>query len=174
MSQTARLRCFGSTREHRDSKAILNEYVHRWTIENGIKDLVGNYFFDDIPGIDPHCINLHYFIVTLVRLLFEMLARDYEYAHNPDGTHKSIGTLRPQFLSGVNASLSKTANTLTLTWQDPYPEKQHQALSHLFGKLNQQSQDGLPFLGGMRLQFDITEPRSENLRNQRKRLRLEI
>jgi hypothetical protein len=171
---TGRLRCFGSTREHRDSKAIFDEYVHRWTIENGIKDLVGNYFFDNIPGIDPHRINLHYFIVTLVRLLFEMLARDYEYANNPDSTHKGIGTLRPQFLSGVNVILSKTANVLTLTWQDPYPEKQHQALNRLFDKLNQDSQDGLPFLGGIRLRFDITDARPENLRNRRERQRLEI
>jgi hypothetical protein len=171
---TGRLRCFGSTQKLRDAKTIFDEYVHRWTIENGIKDLIGNYFLDNIPGIDPHRINLHYFIVTLVRLLFEMFARDYEHAYNPNSTHKSIGTLRPQFLSGVNAILYKTANVLTLTWQDPYPDKQHQALSRLFDKLNQDSQEGLPFLGGIRLRFDITDARSENFCNQRERLRLEI
>ncbi len=171
---TGRLRCFGSTVPHLDAKAILDEYTHRWTIENGIKDLVGNYFFDNIPGIEPHRINLHYFVVTLVRLLFEMLARDYELANNPDGTQKSIGTLRPQFLSGVNVVLSRDANRLRLTWQDLYPEKQHQALSRLFDKLNEEAQQGIPFLGGIPLTFDITDPKPDDFRNQCLRQPLEF
>ncbi len=48
-----------------DSKSILKEYKIRWKIENGIKDLVQNYFFDQIPGIDPHRINVHYMPVLL-------------------------------------------------------------------------------------------------------------
>ncbi len=171
---TGRLRCFGSTLEQLDAKGILAEYRHRWSIENGIKDLVGNYFFDQIPGIDPHRINLHYFVVTLVRLLFEMLAQDYQYACNPDGTKKTISTLRPEFISGVNVTLSRNANGLTLTWQDPYSEKQHQALSRLFATLNQQAQQGLPFLGGIRLTYEIGSPRPEDFRNRLERQRLEI
>lgn len=171
---TGRLRCFGSTLSHLDSKAILDEYTHRWTIENGIKDLVGNYFFDNIPGIEPHRINLHYFVVTVVRLLFEMLTRDYELAYNPDGTQKNIGTLRPQFLSGVNVVLSRDANHLRLTWQDLYPPKQHQALRRLFDKLNQEAQKGIPFLGGIRLTFDITDPKPDDFRNQCLRQQLEF
>ncbi len=50
---TGRLRCFGSTLKGIDSKGILEEYGYRWIIENGIKDLIANYFFDNIPGIDP-------------------------------------------------------------------------------------------------------------------------
>jgi hypothetical protein len=64
-----RLRCFGSTLNGLDSGAILNEYKTRWIIENGIKDLIESYYFDHIPGIDPHRINIHYFVVTLARLL---------------------------------------------------------------------------------------------------------
>jgi len=75
------LRCFGSTISTLDSKGILAEYRKRWTIENGIKDLVENYFFDKVPGIDPHRINVHYFIVTLARTLYEMLSKDYEGVH---------------------------------------------------------------------------------------------
>ncbi len=163
------LRCFGSTLPNLGAKGILDEYTHRWTIENGIKDLIGNYYFDQIPGIDPHRINLHYFIVTLARLLFEMLARDYEHARNADGTQKSIGTLRSEFLTGVNASLSRSGNRLRLTWLDPYSEKRHQVLKELFAKLTHEADAGLPFLGGLQLAFDITAPRSEDRRNQRSR-----
>jgi len=66
---TGQLRCFGSTLKGLDSKGILKEYGSRWTIENGIKDLIENYYFSNIPGIDPHRINVHYFVVTLARIL---------------------------------------------------------------------------------------------------------
>ncbi|KKL18184.1 hypothetical protein LCGC14_2478060, partial [marine sediment metagenome] len=114
---TGRLRCFGSTLEGLNSKGILEEYGYRWIIENGIKDLIANYFFDNIPGIDPHRINIHYFVVTLARILYEMLCRDYTEAWNPDKTKKTIGTLRPEFLTGCNAILSRVKNELVLKWQ---------------------------------------------------------
>lgn len=50
---TGQLRCCGSTLKGLDSMGILKEYRIRWVIENGIKDLVANYFFNNIPGIDP-------------------------------------------------------------------------------------------------------------------------
>ena len=83
----------------------------RWIIENRIKDLVHNYYFDNNPGIDPHRINIHYFIVTLARILYEMFCQDYSESRNPDNTKKSIGTLRPEFLIGTNAVLSKHTET---------------------------------------------------------------
>jgi len=70
---------------------ILEEYRIRWTIENGIKDLVANYFFNNIPGVDPHRINIHYFVVTLARILYyiyEMLCQDYEQSRNLDRRKK--------------------------------------------------------------------------------------
>jgi hypothetical protein len=166
---TGKLRCFGSTFKGLNSMGILEEYRTRWTIENGIKDLIENYFFNNIPGIDPHRINIHYFVVTLARILFEMFCQDYEDARNPDGSKKTIDTLRPEFITGSNASLSRIKNELILTWNDPYPEKQHQALEALFGKLNEQSQNGFPFLGGLRLRYEISPAKSENLRNRFKR-----
>jgi hypothetical protein len=166
---TGKLRCFGSTFKGLNSMGILEEYRTRWTIENGIKDLIENYYFNNIPGIDPHRINIHYFVVTLARILFEMFCQDYEDARNPDGSTNTIDTLRPEFITGSNASLCRIKNELILTWNDPYPEKQHQALEALFGKLNEQSQNGFPFLGGLRLRYEISPAKSENLRNRFKR-----
>jgi hypothetical protein len=164
-----KLRCFGSTLNHLDSIGVLQEYRTRWIIENGIKDLIHNYFFNNIPGIDPHRVNIHYFVVTLARTLYEMFCRDYEYARNPDMTKKTIDTLRAQFITGSNATLSRLNDELVFIWQDHYPEKQHQALEALFAKLNQQSRHGLPFLGGLKLRFEITPPKSEQLHNKCKR-----
>ncbi|MCW3987198.1 MAG: transposase, partial [Candidatus Bathyarchaeota archaeon] len=138
------LRCFGSTLTGLDSKGILGEYRCRWTIENGIKDLMCNYYFDNIPGIEPHRINLHYFIVTLARILYEMFCNDYEEAYNPDESKKTIGTLRPEFMTGTNAVLSRVKDELILMWNDPYPEKQHHVIKALFDKLNEEKLQGFP------------------------------
>ncbi|MFQ5976289.1 MAG: transposase, partial [Candidatus Hydrothermarchaeales archaeon] len=163
------LRCFGSTLKGLDNMGILQEYRTRWIIEIGIKDLIQNYFFNNIPGIDPHRINIHYFVVTLARTLYEMFCQDYEEYRNHDGSKKTIDTLRPEFITGSNAILSREKDQLFLTWKDYYPEKQHQVLEALFDKLNQESQKGLPFLGGLKLRFEIVPARSKDLYNQFKR-----
>ncbi len=159
------LRCFGSTISALDSKAILAEYRKRWTIENGIKDLAENYFFDKVPGIDPHRIDIHYFVVTLARTLYQMLSNDYAGIRNPDETKKNLGTLRPEFLTGTNAILSRQGDVLKIKWLDYYKEKQHGLLVNLFEKLNRLGDCGLPFLGGLKLNFEIGPPRPDNLRN---------
>ena len=164
-----RLRCFGSTLKGLDSGGILKEYRIRWRIETGIKDLVENYYFDGIPGIIPHHIDVHYFIVTLTRMLYEMFCKDYEYALNPDKSQKTLDTVRPEFLIGTNATLSRRSDELIVTWNDHYPEAQHHALKVLFSKLNKEMQNGLPFLGGLKLKFDIGSERPKHLQNRIKR-----
>ena len=168
------LRCFGSTISGLDSKDILDEYRSRWTVENGIKDLINNYYLDNIPGIEPHRINVHYFVVTLARVLYEMLCLDYQDARNPDKTKKTLDTLRSEFLTGSNAVLSRQKNELVLRWNDHYPEKQHQALDLLFGKLNNVFNQPFPFLGGLKIRFEVSEPRSNKLRNYLKKAPVEF
>jgi hypothetical protein len=171
---TGRLRCFGSTLKGLDSKGILEQYRARWIIENGIKDLIESYYFNNIPGIDPHRINIHYFIVTLARTLFEMLCRDYQAAYNPDMTQKSLETIRREFITSSNATISFKKDTLVILWKDRYPDKQHQALKALFDKLNEEAQPGIPFLGNLKLRFEIVPPRTQELRNQLKRVPLDF
>ncbi|MBW2615651.1 MAG: transposase [Deltaproteobacteria bacterium] len=171
---TGALRCFGSTVMSLDGRAILSEYGLRWIIENGIKDLVENYFFDNNPGIDPHRINIHYFIVTLARSLYEMLCRDYREAQNPDGSKKTIGTLRSEFMMGANAVLCRKKDELILTWMDAYPEKYHEPIKALLHKLNESKSRQLPFLGDLKIRFEIVPPRPEAFRNQFRRQHLEI
>lgn len=164
-----RLRCFGSTLNGLNSKGILDEYRARWSIENGIKDLVHNYYFDNIPGIEPHRINVHYFVVTLARMLYDMLCKDYADSRNPDNTRKSIGTVRPEFIVGTNAVLSRNGDTLVIKWIDHYPEKQHDMIKDLFTKLNRNANEGIPFLGNLKLKFEIAPQRAEKFYNKMKR-----
>jgi hypothetical protein len=164
-----RLRCFGSTLNGLDSGAILNEYKNRWVIENGIKDLIESYYFDHIPGIDPHRINIHYFVVTLARMAYELFSTDYDEALNPDGTKRTLGTLRPEFIAGSTGVLSRAGDELIVRWDDPYEEKQHQILTNLFHKLNHEHQQRLPFLGGLRIRYELGPPRPETLTNRLRR-----
>lgn len=164
-----RLRCFGSTLNGLDRRAILNEYKSRWTIENGIKDLVESYYFDHIPGIDPHRINIHYFVVTLARLAYELFCLDYDEAFNPDGTKRSLGAIRPEFIAGSTGVLSRAGDELIVKWDDPYEAKQHQVLSQLFDKLNHERQAKLPFLGGLRIRYELGPPRPKTLTNRLRR-----
>ena len=172
--KTGRLRCFGSTLPGLSPDAILKEYKKRWLIENGIKDLVGNYFFDNTPGIDPHRINIHYFVVTISRLLFNLFCELYPGSKNPDHSQKGIGTIRPEFLTGTNTTLKREGNLLILTWQDAYPEKEHEKLTTFFEALNETSSESLPFLGGLQLKFQISPPREREFCNQQKRVMVEF
>ena len=172
--RTGRLRCFGSTLPELDARKILTEYERRWVIENGIKDLVGNYFFDNIPGINPHRINIHYFVVTLARLLYQMFCSLYPDSKNGNQTQKGIGTIRHEFLTGTNATIVRKNKQLILTWQDPFPEKQHGHLSFLMKSLNKTADNPLPFLGGLMLKFELSPPRSRGFRNLQRRVNLDF
>jgi hypothetical protein len=138
---TKKIRCFGSTIINLTSFQILEEYRKRWTIENGIKDLCENYFLEKIPGIDPHRINIHYYMVTLARTLYEMLCNDYQDGKNQDETKRTLGTIRPEFMTGTNASLSRQRKTLVVKWLDRYPESKHKPLKDLFEKINKEMND---------------------------------
>ena len=135
---------------------------------------MANYFFDNNPGIDPHRINIHYFVVALARSLYEMLSRDYREARNPDGSKKTIGALRSEFLTGANAVLSRKRDELILTWKDAYPEKYHQPIKALLDKLNESKSRRLPFFGGLKIRFEIVPPRPKTFCNQLRRQHLEI
>lgn len=172
--RTGRLRCFGSTLSGLNAREILSEYERRWVIENGIKDLVGNYFFDNIPGIDPHRINIHYFIVTLTRLLYQMFCNLYPASENYDKSQKGIGTIRPEFLVGANANISRVHDQLIVTWLDHYPKTQHKPISSLFNALNEIASQPISFLGGLKLKFELVPPRDKNLRNQLRRIKLDL
>jgi len=172
--RNGRLRCFGSTLPDLDARKILTEYKRRWVIENGIKDLVGNYFFDNIPGINPHRINIHYFVVTLTRLLYQMFCSLYPDSKNQNETQKGIGTIRHEFLVGANATIARENGLLILTWQDPFPENNHEYISSLFESLNKIADKPLPFLGGLKLKFELMPPRSRNFRNMQRRVILDF
>jgi hypothetical protein len=168
--RTTKIRCFGSTIEGLDAGGILEEYKNRWGIENGIKDLTYSYFFDKIPGIDPHRVNIHYYCVNLAKVLFEMLLQDYNSSHNYDNTKKTLSSIRPEFISSTNAIIKRDGDILILKWIDLYPKEINKELSALFNQLNLLAKKPIKFLGGLKMKFEIAHPRPEEFKNSRKKI----
>ena len=133
-----------------------------------------SYFFDNIPGIDPHRINIHYFVVTLARLVYQMFCNLYPASKNQDQSQKGIGTIRPEFLVGTNARIARNHDQLIITWQDFYSKKNHQYLTVLLDALNETMAEPISFLGGLKLQFKLVPPRSKNFCNQLQREKLDL
>ncbi len=146
----------------------------RWVIENGIKNLVGNYFFDNIPSIDPYRINIYYFVVTLARLLYQMFCNLYPASENADGTQRGIGTIRPEFIVGKNAKIARKDDKLIITWKNFYFEKDHVNMTTLFDALDKISSGSISFLGGLKLQFKLGPPWDKKLHNKLQRKKLDL
>ena len=103
-----------------------------------------------------------------------MFSREYDDIFNTDKTVKMLDTIRFEFITGTNALLSRKGDTLVIKWLDAFTEKKHQAIKKLFDRLNQGSDKGLPFLGGIKIRYEIVEPRAEDFRNQCKRVYVEF
>ena len=103
-----------------------------------------------------------------------MFCRDYRESQNPDGSKKTIGNLRSEFMMGANALLCRKKDELILTWTDAYPEKYHQPIKALLHKLKRCKSRRLPFLGDLKIRFEIVPPRPKTFRNQLRRQNLKI
>jgi hypothetical protein len=125
-------------------------------------------------GLNPHRINIHYFIVSLTRLLYQMFCNLYPAAENYDKTQKGIGTIRPEFLVGANANTARVHDQLIVTWLDQYPKTQHEHISSLFNALNEIASEPLSFLDDLKLKFELVPPRDKNLQNQQRRIKLDL
>ena len=98
------------------------------------------------------------------------------YCHNIDSDHMCIDwNVKYSYEELQTLKFKKTKLFSTVqTWKDYYPEKQYQILEALFNKLNKESEQGLPFLGDLKLKFKIDSPRPEDLYNQFRRGTLEF
>jgi hypothetical protein len=115
---TGSYRCFGSSRPVESPVGVLEDYGHRWKIENGIKDLVRSYFLDRCPGCQPHQVDVHFFLVTVCRLLYRLIERDLgEWSRNPDGSTKTLHTMRDVLFRQGAALIELAGDTIRLRFQ---------------------------------------------------------
>jgi hypothetical protein len=171
--KTGSYRCFGSSRSIESPVDVLNDYSHRWKIENGIKDLVRSYFLDQCPGTNPHQVDVHFFIVTVCRLLYRMIERDLgERLCNPDGSVKTLQTMRDVLFRQGPARVQLVEDTIQFHYQDSFSQERTELLEHWFDRLRDRHADGLQMLDGFKLSFHLRVARGEEHRNAFRKARL--
>jgi len=166
--KNGKLRCFGSSRTDRSARDILQAYGLRWTIENGIKDLIGSYFLDNCPGTDPHLVNVHFFTVMLCRQLFRMMQRDAgEWMENHDNTIKTLHTMRGEMFKQGSAQIKRDGQTLTVSFMNSFSPKMTQNLNAHFRKIEKKTQDGIKLLGNLNIKWNLKPTTGEEKSNAR-------
>ena len=164
--KTGSYRCFGSSRPVESPVALMDDYGHRWKIENGIKDLIRSYFLDQCPGSQPHQVDVHFFLVTVCRLLYRMIERDLgEWIRNPDGSTKTLHTMRTVLFRQGAAHIQSTEDAICLRFQDSFSQERTELLQNWFDCLHGRHANGLQILDGLKLAFQLRVPRGEEHRN---------
>lgn len=105
-------RCFGSTRMDVSGKELLTKYRYRWLIENGLKDLVHSYFFDEMYGNDPEKNEFEFYCVMVARLAYEYFIKELggRHYHHEDGNKTTLGKMRDLLFAKHNFTLSQNPN----------------------------------------------------------------
>jgi len=171
--KTGSYRCFGSSRPVESPLEVLDDYGHRWQIENGIKDLVHSYFLDHCPGSQPHHVDVHFFLVTVCRLLYRLIERDLgEGLRNADGSTKTLERMRDVLFRQGAAHIQLVEETIRVRYQDSFSWERTELLKTWFEGLSRRHADGLQILDGLRLTFQLRVPRGEEHRNAFRKSRL--
>jgi len=173
--RNGKLRCFATSKAGKSPEAILADYSRRWTIENGIKDLIHSYFMDKCPGASPHSVNVHFFIVTICRQIWRMIQRDLgDFAKNADGSAKSLGTMRDCLFRQGCSRVSFRQKTYEVQFSNSFSPELTQELNRWFGIIEKRFENGLNILGGAGLKFCLLPPHGEEHRNALRKLPLNL
>ena len=171
--KTGKYRCFGTSKPVSDPPEVLNDYSHRWSVENGIKDLVHSYFLDFCPGANPHQVDSHFWVVSLCRLLYRMIERDLSDAiKNADGSTRTLRTMREILFRQGPAHIHFDGSTIRIKFLDSFSVTTTRWLRGWFDLLNAKFPNGLDLLGGLRLSFELRPPRGKEHRNTLKKVPL--
>ncbi|MFV1969273.1 MAG: transposase, partial [Pirellulaceae bacterium] len=173
--QTGKLRCFGSSKLTVSASDIFADYSHRWTIENGIKDLVQSYFMDKCPGETPHAVDVHLLVMTICRTLYRMIERDLgDSGKNADGTTKTLARMRDTLFRQGPGSLRIEDGALVISLDKPYTPKRTHMLRAWFDTIAQRHRSGLTILGGLALRFQTQPALGPEFKNAGKKLPLTL
>jgi len=131
------IRCFGSTNLSLSPKDILNKYRFRWLIENGIKDLVHNYFLDEMFGRDPEKIEFEFYCVMIARLAYEHFLKKLggEHYRQNNGNKTNLATMRNLLFEKRNFTLAQNSKgNFVMTILDMNGDKLEKSVSSLLKK----------------------------------------
>jgi len=153
-----KIRCFGSTKEGLSKHEILEEYRKRWFIENGIKDLVENYFLDQVPGIDPEKIETNFYCVMVARFALEIFLRATGgfLLEDHKGCRRTLGVIRDIYFTQKNCILKADQKRLVLTFKDRIELKHQNLLESMWQSRScDASLCHIPWWGNRKLDIDF-------------------
>lgn len=171
--KTGKLRTFGSSKLDQSSQQILENYTYRWTIENGIKDLVHSYFLDKCPGTNPHHVNVHFLLVSICKHLYKMIQIDAEsLMKNSDGSVKSLEKMRDYLFKQGCAKVMISKDTIEVHFLNSFSPKLTEHLEKFYYLIHDKTTNGLKILGGFKLQFFLRPPYGDENKNALKKVLL--
>ena len=140
-------------------------------IENGLKDLIEGYGFDQCPGTRPHHVNVHFFLVTVCKHLYQLLHRELgAFGLNPDGTAKGLRTMRPQVIRPGAGKVFFRENTFEIHFQNRFSPQLTTALEEFYAKVHKRAAQGFDLLGGAKVKFVLRSPLGEEFKNAGKKV----
>ncbi len=132
------VRCFGTTDTTVSEVELLQKYPYRWLVENGIKDLVGSYFLDDVYGADPQKIEFEFYCVMVARLAYEYFLKEMGEPYNArtDGNKTTLATMRTLLFEKHNCTVHQDGEgNLVITLLDGGADKLVRDVSEMFERL---------------------------------------
>ena len=121
---TNEIRCFGSTHMNYTPRKILDYYHVRWSVENGIKDLIENYFLDKPVGTSPEKVESHYYCIMLARLTVDYFLSIFDESgwKTPEEWECVLSTIRTTIFTNQNCKLTRNnSGNLQITYLDGDP-----------------------------------------------------
>jgi len=171
--KTGKLRTFGSSKPNQSPRQTLEDYTYRWTIENGIKDLVHSFFLDKCPGMNPHHVNVHFLLVSICKHLYRMIQRDAEsLMKNSNGSIKSLETMRDHLFKQGCAKVIISHDTIEIHFLNSFSPKFTEHFNKFYHLVHNKTANGLKILGGFKLKFFLQPPYGDEYKNALKKAHL--
>ena len=102
-----------------------------------------------------------------------MIERDLgECIRNPDGSVKTLHTMRDVLFRQGPARIQLVEDTIQLSFQDSFSQERTELLGNWFDCLRDRHADGLQIIVGLKLSFQLRVPQGEEHRNAFRKARL--
>ncbi|MEA3225654.1 MAG: transposase [Planctomycetota bacterium] len=138
------IRCFATTNTELGARELLKKYRYRWIIENGLKDLVGSYYIDEVYGKDPEKIEFEFYCVLVARMAYEYFLKELgsRYLHKEDGNKYTLNSMRNLLFEKRNCTIEQNSEgDIVVTILDTEMTELIQAVSNMLDTLKEKGKN---------------------------------
>ncbi|MDP6736601.1 MAG: transposase [Nitrospinaceae bacterium] len=138
------VRCFATTHTELEARELLKKYRYRWIIENGLKDLVGSYYIDEVYGKDPEKIEFEFYCVLVARMAYEYFLKELGggYLHKEDGNKYTLNSMRNLLFEKRNCTIEQNSEgDIVVTILDTEMTELIQAVDNMLDSLKEKGKN---------------------------------